>query len=965
MPEDRRQDVDRIAWEALVQDSALRSAYLDDACSGDAALRRDVEAELVARQGELEGFQESPPWTLEAPTLAVGERVGPYEVVEPPLRGGMGSVYRARDTRLGRSVALKVLGGSAEMTPAARDRFKREAQAIAALDHPNICALYDVGSARHDGPGGKTVDYLVMEYLHGQTLQHRLARGDGRAASPLSIDEALAYGIQIADALATAHEAGFVHRDLKPANIMLVPSGPGRGSTPQAKLLDFGLAKHLPVSGHQTDPTVSTELATTPGTVLGTLGYLSPEQARGEDVGARSDLFAFGTVLFEMLTGKPAFVRASAAETLAAVLTDDPPLPSTLNSAVPASFDAIVQKALDKDLELRYQSAAEVRADLKRAQRERAGQAPAPPKPARWRWAAAAVTLSAAAVLLFGTTGDVPDFEPLTLTPGRGVESEPAFAPDPNYVAYTAETDGNRDVFVLDRRNGASRNLSNHPADDYHPAWLHDGSDLLFVSDRSGEPSIWRMAVNGVSAAPMIQNAQDVAVSPDGRRLAFTRPVDGYGRVFVADLANLSTVRQLTFSGDGPGSHSQPAWSPDSERLAYTAHNQIWALTLSAARPYRLLSGVDFFTEPIWSTNGRDVYYTSSRGGGHSIWRLLVRPTLIDRLAVWRRQGPRQISRSTSDERQPTISRDGRLLAFSMLHEDAQLVLMALDAGRETTWGTQQPELFPALDPIGRRLYFTSRANSETNQLWAIALTAGRFTDTTQQLTTRRGTVSHPACSPDGKWVAYWVGDNEKSQIWVVPSGGGVETQITPGPHDSLPAWSTTGDRVVYVSKTKRTGNLWTIPVHNGRPAGAPSQLTQGPSDDDAPAWGGSNAGLVAFCRLSATVPNRRDVWTVRPDGTGEAPLTDEVWAERVAWDPVEPDSLLVAGRWEGRTSPIEVRRVGRWRGQRVPPFTPVRVSLPELADFSVTRDGRLFALSRYRPEGKLGMWTVRGRGRF
>jgi eukaryotic-like serine/threonine-protein kinase len=368
MAEDRLRQVLHVYQEALALEGAAREAYLDSACGGDTDLRREVTSLLVETSAKVGDFLESPSWVCNAPTLNVGDRLGPYEVIAPPRRGGMGAVYRARDTRLGRSVALKVLGGSIDLALAARERFKREARAIAALDHPNICALYDVGSTRHGGAGGPVVDYLVMEYLDGQTLHERLAPRDAAGvAAPLTVEDALTYGIQVADALAAAHHAGIVHRDLKPSNIMLVPGETKRPAL--AKLLDFGLAKHVALEDPAAE-TLGADSVTVPGTVLGTLGYHSPEQARGEPVDARTDLFAFGAVLYEMLTGRPAFTRGTAADTIAAVLNDHPRPPGAINPAVPPACDGIVEKALEKTRELRYQSAAELRADLKRAQRE-------------------------------------------------------------------------------------------------------------------------------------------------------------------------------------------------------------------------------------------------------------------------------------------------------------------------------------------------------------------------------------------------------------------------------------------------------------------------------------------------------------------------------------------------------------------------------------------------------------------
>src|SRR5262245_32381453 len=293
-----------------------------------------------------------------------GTRLGPYEIVSPLGAGGMGEVYRARDTRLNRSVAVKVLPPELASDPDRRSRFEREAHAIAALSHPHICTIFDVG--RENG-----TDYLVMELLEGETLADRLAgqsrrsssAGDGRAKAerPLPIPEVLRYATEIADALDKAHRAGIVHRDLKPANIMLTKSG--------AKLLDFGLAKlkgpAVPISMTAIEQATTTGgPRTTSGTILGTVHYMSPEQVEGREADARSDIWAFGVVMYEMVTGSRPFDGESSASVIGAILKDTPPLPSTRQPLAPASLDHVVERCLDKDSDERWQSAGDVKREL-------------------------------------------------------------------------------------------------------------------------------------------------------------------------------------------------------------------------------------------------------------------------------------------------------------------------------------------------------------------------------------------------------------------------------------------------------------------------------------------------------------------------------------------------------------------------------------------------------------------------
>jgi len=341
---------------------ADRSAYLDSECAADTDLRKDVDL-FLSMEGKLEpGFLESPAaeqvrlastTAVSEMILTAGKKLGPYEVLALLGAGGMGEVYRARDTRLNRAVAIKVIPQCLSKDSARMQRFEREARAIAALQHPNICTLHDVGV--QDG-----MQFLVLEYLDGETLAKQMQKGR------LLIEETLRYGAEVADALDAAHRRGVVHRDVKPANIFLTSHG-------EAKVLDFGLAKldePLPEEAAGAEGAASERLLTTPGSVMGTASYMSPEQARGEDLDARTDIFSLGAVLYEMATGKMAFPGKTAAMVHQAILDSTPPAPSQVVPSLPEHFDDLVAKALEKDPGLRYQSAADLRADLNRLKRD-------------------------------------------------------------------------------------------------------------------------------------------------------------------------------------------------------------------------------------------------------------------------------------------------------------------------------------------------------------------------------------------------------------------------------------------------------------------------------------------------------------------------------------------------------------------------------------------------------------------
>jgi serine/threonine protein kinase len=340
----RWESIARIYEQALEHDESARGAFLDEACGGDLEMRQELETLLA--QDRAPGLMDRPVWDAasqlldDGARLAPGTILGPYQIDGLVAEGGMGQVFRATDSRLNRSVAIKVLPPSVGIDRVLRERFGREAQAGASLTHPHICTLYDVGS--HDG-----VDFIVMEFLSGETLAARLEKG------PLPLDRALGYAVQIAGALDHAHRNGIVHRDVKPANVMLTAGG--------VKLMDFGVAKLRQPDGVDLRSTSLTEH----GTIVGTVRYMAPEQVEGKETDQRSDIFSLGAVIYEMVTGRAAFDGGSAASIMAAILEREPPAMATLQQLTPPSLDHVVRRCLAKQPDDRWQSAGDVMRELR------------------------------------------------------------------------------------------------------------------------------------------------------------------------------------------------------------------------------------------------------------------------------------------------------------------------------------------------------------------------------------------------------------------------------------------------------------------------------------------------------------------------------------------------------------------------------------------------------------------------
>ncbi len=847
-------------------------------------------------------------------------RFGPYEILDRIGAGGMGEVYRARDTRLDRTVAIKVLSPTASGERKARARFEREARAISSLSHPHICAVYDVG---HEAG----VDYIVMEYLQGESLATRLDRRG------LKLDQAFQYAVQIASALAEAHRAGIVHRDLKPGNVMLTPSG--------AKLLDFGLAKQEPAESGAIGPTPDT--VTVEGQLVGTLPYMSPEQVEGKEADPRSDVFAFGSMLHEMITHHRAF-DGSHVHLIAAILSKEPPPPSSFQPQCPPALDHLVARCLAKDPNERWQSAQDLLLELKWA----VAQAPPVESPRRraWRvlgWAAVAVAGAVVVGLLARRTREtaLPAASPRRVTIAPGWESAPALSQDGGLIAYASNESGNADVWIVDARGGNAIRLTDDPASDTDPAWYPDGGALAFTSDRDGTSAIWKVLRFGGAASMLVPNAVDAAISPDGTQVAFARASpSGMRRIWIAPLGDTSRPTMLTTDDGGLWDHGNPAFSPDGKTVCYQAQRDLWLVPSAGGPARRLTRDDERDVEPVWSPDGRHVYFASLRGGGWALWRVSASGG-----------PPVRVTHGTGGERHPSLSRDGRRLTFATYGATPDLTLLDLPTRREAAL-TGLGAFIPSWAPDGTSLVFSSARFGGRYDLWVQPTTDLRAAGPPRRLTDQAGSAANPTFSADGRWIAYYRVLSGQRDIWTIPASGGTSVQFTDDPAaDIHPAWSPDGTRLAFSSERSGSARIWVAPVEEGRPAGPPRMLTSGESDDQAPAWS-PDGEWIAFVRGTEALS---DVWVV--DAAGEGPprmLATGSRAGRVAWEP-GARTLLVSGQW-GRG--VGLKRYSFLNGREIPLDRPLSLGQnPVLIDFTLSRDGRVIAFSRDELRGDI--WTL------
>jgi Tol biopolymer transport system component len=789
-------------------------------------------------------------------SLQPGDRLGPYEIVSQLGQGGMGVVFHARDSRLERDVAVKVLPRNLAEDEDALGRFEREAKAVAALSHPNILAIHDFGT--EEG----TV-YAAMELLRGETLRHRLADG----ALPAS--KAVEFALQIVHGLAAAHDAGIIHRDLKPENIFLPGGGAGT-----LKILDFGLARKEPVAAEGGDlPTVS--LSTEPGRVMGTVGYMAPEQVRGRDVDSRTDIFAFGAVLYEMLTGKKAFHGDSPVETLNAILKEDPPSLFDSTRGVSPGLERLVRRCLEKRPEDRPRTAHDLAIALEAISSgstrtwdttDVAGRASRAASRRRWLERAGLVAVGAAATLAIVALHAWlnPPADPVTPAyrwmTFSGRDSSPAVSPDGRTVAFASDRDGQLRIWLKQVSGEAEAPLTTGP-DDF-PRFSPDGAEILFARAGPDGPSLYRAAVLGGAARRLVAGASEGDWSPDGTRVAFLRLVSEEG-------STVSSVNVAAADGSGvrevarvPAGLRAPRWSPDGETLAMVTSSG--SLLAGAQQPVvlvdvetgetRAIPAPDArrtLSSPAWTADRQLVYLQaeSVAAAAGSAGRLVfqdaaseevrarlwspstaqVLDVLGDGRVVFDTRSPRQnlrevvldpaeeadgrwLSRGESTDRQPVYSPDGESVAFSSNRGGGMnLWVVSTDTGRLRRITSSHLNWDPGFLSDGRIMWSSNRSGNY--EIW-IADSDG---SAARQVTQDGGNAENPTATPGGEWIVYSSGNPEKPGLWKIHPDGTGATHLFEG-RATIPEVSPDGLHAVFRSFTgKYPARLRVARVEDGQ----------------------------------------------------------------------------------------------------------------------------------------------------
>jgi serine/threonine protein kinase/Tol biopolymer transport system component len=701
----------------------------------------------------------------------------------------MGEVYRARDPRLGREVALKVVRASASEDGEALRRFEAEARATGALNHPNVLAVFDVGL-------DNGTRYIISELLEGQTLRDKLRGG---ALSPRG---AIDCGAQLAAGLAAAHEKGIVHRDLKPENIFITRDG-------RVKILDFGLAKLLQspaLSDASTGAVLNLVDSTPSGTILGTTGYMSPEQVRGQPPDARSDIFGFGTVFYEMLSGRRAFTGTTAADTMSAILSQEPTEIVTGPGVVSPTLERIMRHCLEKNPDARFQSARDLRFALETL--SGVTTAPEAPRPRGkrvpgWAFSLAIAAGAIAFAVRAGHTGPERQLTLKRVTSDSGFTTEPAVSPDGKLLAYASDRsgEGGLDIWVQQVDGGQPLRITKHPADDYEPSFSPDSSKIVFRSERDGG-GLYVVPALGGDERLLTRQGHWPRFSPDGSRIAYVAPVAGlgsWGPVFVMD-ANGGAPRKVA---PQLASASAPLWSPDGKRLLVAAgsflttvdSNDWWLIDVSntqsqATPPIRMDAFAAFKSYSLFLGEyvttlgaadpqasdwvGNRIVFSATRGDSRNMWEVDVSPK-TSRIAG----PPRRLTAGTDIESSGSFS--GQRLIFSVETSNVSIWQTPLKAADGTALSDPRPltqdlashQLLSVADD-GRRIAFVS------NRLGTANVWLKEVDSATDRALTTTSREDFPIISRDGSRVLYFSvpDDHSAGSVSAISVDGGAPEKI-------------------------------------------------------------------------------------------------------------------------------------------------------------------------------------------
>ena len=859
-------------------------------------------------------------------SLEVGTRIGAYEITGLLGSGGMGDVYRAHDAKLQRDVALKVLSAQLASTAEARARFEREALSVARLSHPNIVSIYEFGD--HHG-----LAYVVSELIEGETVRARLDQG------PLPQRRAIAYALQIARGIAAAHARGIVHRDLKPENVMITRDD-------HVKILDFGLAK--PMEPAPSDETRVAATLTSAGMVLGTFAYMAPEQVRGLAVDHRTDIFAFGAMLYEMLSGERAFTAETAADTMTAILTKEPAELDIARLAISPGIDRIVRRCLEKAADLRFQSANDLAFALDTLSTSSTASSPpvaavpsAPRDTTRiaWLpWSLALVSLAAAVAIWFYKPAtrepELPWQHFRRLTEAAGVETSPTLSPDGSIVAYAMYVNGSWDIYAQRVGGRNPTPIVNDPTrNEGAPAYSPDGSLIAFhESDDDG--GIFVAGATGESVRRLTDIGFDPAWSPDGKKIAFSTEE-------VRDPSSRQTTSTMYITDVGGGAPKkvvegdaiQPSWSPSGDRIVYWSNTggqrDIFTVAASGGARVPVTEDAALDWAPVWSPDGRFVYFSSDRGGAMNLWRIAV-----DQASGRVGGVPLPVTTGVQARAsEPRFSRDGNRLAFRSRIASVNPVAIPFDpvtgrAGVPVILDRSNNVRIPSdASPDGTQIAYFSIGELQEDIFIGTA-DGKEIRHVTDDLPRDRG----PVFTHDGQALVFYSNRDGSWGIWTVrPDGSNLRKLGSIPGGGAYPVASPNDDRVVF-SGTFTTGGVFSVTLAGGREPALLPGTKSGTGYFFATSWSKDGARLCGPLVSASGRAYAIGVYDLQSHVTTTI-ANDEAFGVR--W---LPDGRRVVYFKPGqRPELVIVDSVTRQRS-----IVPVQLPGPPTNDvFSISRDGR------------------------
>ena len=802
----------------------------------------------------------------------IGQLLGHYRIEAKLGEGGMGVVYKARDTQLDRPVAIKVLPAERVGDPERKRRFVQEAKAASALNHPNIVHIYGIDTA-------SGVDFIAMEYVEGKILNEMIG------LKGMKTRETLGYAVQIADALATAHAAGIVHRDIKPSNLMITGKG-------LVKVLDFGLAK----LSHPTDPdpsalTRTTQPVTEEGTIIGTAAYMSPEQAEGRKLDGRSDVFSFGSVLYEMGTGRMPFTGESKLSILSNILNTDPTPPIQIAAGIPPELERIILRCLRKDPARRYQTMADLKVALEDVEAESGSgrQVRQLSLPQRWTWRLPMLMLMLTGFLAWRTMRgpeNTPPLRAVPLTAESGVARYPSLSPDGNYVAFawTGPKQDNPDIYVQQIGAGSPSRRTTDPGNDYNPVWSPDGRTIAFLRSQveAGKSEVRTIPPLGGPERRITDihvrggtwvSPPYLAWCPDSTCLIATDS-QGDGKPDSLFVVSLETGMKRQLTNPPPGANdAHPALSSDGIWLVFRRSASLFSGELYRQRlgkgvtavgePQRLTPSTLDGSNPVWMPGSKEILFSAREGTRTFLWRLAVssegpeqnpparlpfvgedgmmpvlsrsdpgRPLRLvyvrsmEDYNIWRvdlpvpgapASSPPAVSAlsSTRPDWHPQFSPDGRRVAYSSERSGDGGIWLADPDGANSVqiapmgkWATG----YPKWSPNGESIVFHSNRDGQP-EIYLVPSAGGK----TLNLTSDPSTDAFPSFSRDGKWIYFTSGRESHNKIWKMPASGGKPTKVTDAV-GYVATESPDGAHIYYIETYDKPSPLWRIPVSGGTP---------------------------------------------------------------------------------------------------------------------------------------------------